>query len=64
MQTARSPLSPPWSNGIPALVVRLDGELDGVMAIRVSDARITGLYYVRNPEKLTRVESEIPLALR
>ncbi|MFE2746124.1 RNA polymerase sigma-70 factor [Streptomyces scopuliridis] len=51
-------------NGSPALVVHLDGELDGVMAIRVEDARITGLYYVRNPEKLSRVESETPLTLR
>ncbi|MFE2035047.1 RNA polymerase sigma-70 factor [Streptomyces scopuliridis] len=51
-------------NASPALVVHLDGELDGVMAIRVEDARITGLYYVRNPEKLSRVESETPLTLR
>ncbi|WP_328926733.1 RNA polymerase sigma-70 factor [Streptomyces sp. NBC_00190] len=51
-------------NGSPALVVHLDGELDGVMAVRVEDARITGLYYVRNPEKLSHVQSEIPLTLR
>ena len=51
-------------NGSPALVVRLDGEIDGAMAIRVEGARITGLYYVRNPEKLSRVESETPLTLR
>ena len=51
-------------NGNPALVLRLDGEIDGVLAIHVEDARITGLYYVRNPEKLSRVESEIPLTLR
>jgi RNA polymerase sigma-70 factor (ECF subfamily) len=51
-------------NGNPALVVCLDGEIDGVLAIRVEDAHITGLYYVRNPEKLTRVESETPLTLR
>ncbi|GAA2113962.1 RNA polymerase sigma-70 factor [Actinomadura alba] len=51
-------------NGSPALVVRLDGEIVGVLAIRVEDARITGLYYVRNPEKLTRVASETPLTLR
>jgi hypothetical protein len=51
-------------NGNLALVVRLDGEIDGVVAIRVEDARITGLYYVRNPEKLTRVESETPLTRR
>jgi len=57
-------VDPAMVNGNPALVVRLDGEIDGVMAIRVEDARITGLYYVRNPEKLTRVESETPLTLR
>ncbi|MGH3547628.1 MAG: RNA polymerase sigma-70 factor [Pseudonocardiaceae bacterium] len=51
-------------NGNPALVLRLDGEIDGVLAIHVEDARITGLYYVRNPEKLTRVESATPLTLR
>lgn len=57
-------LAPTLVNGGPALVVRVNGELDGVMAVRVGDAGITGLYYVRNPEKLTRVESETPLALR
>jgi RNA polymerase sigma-70 factor (ECF subfamily) len=51
-------------NGNTAIVLRFDDEIDGVLALRVEDARITGLYYVRNPEKLTRVESEIPLTLR
>jgi RNA polymerase sigma-70 factor (ECF subfamily) len=51
-------------NGSPALVMRLDGELDGVMAVRVEAARITGLYYVRNPQKLTRAESETALTRR
>ncbi|MFI9153023.1 RNA polymerase sigma-70 factor [Streptomyces sp. NPDC053367] len=55
---------PTLVNGSPALVVRLDGELDGVMALRVEDARITGLYFVRNPEKLTHVASGTPLTLR
>ncbi|MCX4766484.1 RNA polymerase sigma-70 factor [Streptomyces sp. NBC_01275] len=55
---------PTMVNGNPALVLRLDGEIDGVMAVRVEDGRITGLYYVRNPEKLTRVASETPLTLR
>ncbi|MFF3327298.1 RNA polymerase sigma-70 factor [Streptomyces sp. NPDC002889] len=57
-------VAPTVVNGNPALLVHLDGEIDGVMAIRVEDARITGLYYVRNPEKLSRVESETPLTLR
>ncbi|MFI6517545.1 RNA polymerase sigma-70 factor [Spirillospora sp. NPDC050679] len=51
-------------NGSPALLMRLNGELDGLMTARVEGGRITGLYYVRNPEKLTRVESEVPLTLR
>ncbi|MFI7242781.1 RNA polymerase sigma-70 factor [Streptomyces qinglanensis] len=55
---------PTTVNGNPALAVRLDGELDGVMAIRVDDTRITGLYFVRNPEKLTHVRTETSLTLR
>ncbi len=51
-------------NGNPALVLRVDGEIDGVIAARVEDARITGLYYVRNPQKLTRIASETPLTLK
>jgi RNA polymerase sigma-70 factor (TIGR02957 family) len=51
-------------NGSPALLVRLDGELDGVIAVRVEDGLVTGLYYVRNPEKLSRVETETALTLR
>ncbi|GAB4050918.1 RNA polymerase sigma-70 factor [Catellatospora paridis] len=50
-------------NGGPALVFRLDGQIDGVAALRIEDARVTGIYYVRNPEKLSRIESETPLAL-
>ncbi|MEU4511182.1 RNA polymerase sigma-70 factor [Nonomuraea wenchangensis] len=51
-------------NGNPALLLRVDGEIDGVIAVRVEDARITGIYYVRNPRKLTRIASETPLTLR
>ncbi|WP_328349669.1 RNA polymerase sigma-70 factor [Streptomyces sp. NBC_00445] len=51
-------------NGNPGLILRLDGVIDGVLAFRVENARVTGLYYVRNPEKLTRVESETPLTSR
>ncbi|WP_043628548.1 RNA polymerase sigma-70 factor [Nonomuraea candida] len=51
-------------NGNPALLLRLDGEIDGVIAARVEDTRITGLYYVRNPRKLTRIASETPLTLK
>jgi RNA polymerase sigma-70 factor (ECF subfamily) len=57
-------LRPTMVNGSPALVVRVNGEFDGIMALRVEDSRIAGLYYVRNPEKLTHVHSETPLTLR
>ncbi|MFK4594158.1 RNA polymerase sigma-70 factor [Streptomyces pristinaespiralis] len=57
-------VAPTVVNGSPALLVHLDGEIDGVMAISVEDARVTGLYYVRNPEKLNHVASETPLTLR
>ncbi|MDA3645422.1 RNA polymerase sigma-70 factor [Saccharopolyspora indica] len=55
---------PTTINGSPALALHVDGELDGIMALRVEDTRITGLYYVRNPQKLTRLEAETPLTLR
>jgi RNA polymerase sigma-70 factor (TIGR02957 family) len=51
-------------NGNPALVVRLGGELDGVISVRVEGGRVSGLYYVRNPDKLTRLGSATALALR
>jgi RNA polymerase sigma-70 factor (ECF subfamily) len=51
-------------NGSPALAIHLDGELDAIMAARVEEGRITGLYAVRNPEKLSHIASEIPLTLR
>jgi RNA polymerase sigma-70 factor (ECF subfamily) len=51
-------LEPVQVNGYPALIMRLNGEIDGVLAVRIDDGLVTGLYYVRNPEKLSRVERE------
>ncbi|WP_018180699.1 RNA polymerase sigma-70 factor [Jongsikchunia kroppenstedtii] len=51
-------------NGNPALSCYVDGEFDGVLAARVEDGLITELYYVRNPHKLTRIDSAIELTLR
>jgi len=45
-------------NGHPALIIRLDGEVDGVLAVRLDQGLVTGLYYVRNPDKLSRVAYE------
>jgi RNA polymerase sigma-70 factor (TIGR02957 family) len=58
MVGAELSVEPVQVNGGPALIMRLNGEIDGVMAVRVEDGYVTGLYYVRNPEKLSRVERE------
>ncbi|UVS78719.1 RNA polymerase sigma-70 factor [Actinokineospora sp. UTMC 2448] len=49
-------------NGYPGLIMRLDGEVDGVLAVRVEGGLVSGLYYVRNPEKLSRVARETAVA--
>ena len=49
-------------NGSPALLVHVGGEIDGVIAVRLEDGRVSGLYYVRNPAKLSRVGAEVPLS--
>nr|WP_257003658.1 RNA polymerase sigma-70 factor [Streptomyces sp. SA15] len=54
-------LQPTQVNGDPALIVRLGGQIDTVMAIRIDDGLITGLYAVRNPEKLSHLERETTL---
>ena len=43
-------------NGWPALIVRINAEVDDVVAVRIDDGLITALYVVRNPDKLSRVE--------
>ncbi|MGW4475061.1 RNA polymerase sigma-70 factor [Nonomuraea sp. NPDC004354] len=59
--TPTASLRPAQVNGYPALVLRRDGEIDTVMAVRIDDGLITGLYAVRNPEKLSRMERETAL---
>jgi len=54
-------MEPAQVNGHPALVMRFDGELDTVVALRIDDGLITGLYAVRNPEKLSHMERETTL---
>ncbi|WP_330273101.1 RNA polymerase sigma-70 factor [Lentzea sp. NBC_00516] len=54
-------MEPAQVNGYPALIVRFGGELDTVIAVRVEDGRISGLYAVRNPAKLSHMEQETTL---
>ncbi|MGW4547563.1 RNA polymerase sigma-70 factor [Streptomyces violaceorubidus] len=55
-------MAPTQVNGHPALLVHLDGELDTVVAVRFDEGRITGLYAVRNPEKLSHMREEATLS--
>jgi RNA polymerase sigma-70 factor (TIGR02957 family) len=55
---AAASLQPAQVNGYPALVLRLDGEIDTVVAVRIDDGLISGLYAVRNPEKLSHMDRE------
>ncbi|MEU0504246.1 RNA polymerase sigma-70 factor [Nocardia sp. NPDC005998] len=58
---ATATLQPTQVNGYPALIIRLNGELDSVMAVRIDDGLISGIYSVRNPEKLSHMERETSL---
>jgi RNA polymerase sigma-70 factor (TIGR02957 family) len=58
---AAASLQPAQVNGYPALIIRLNGEIDTVIAVRIDDGLITGLYAVRNPEKLSHMERETAL---
>ena len=59
--TAAASLQPAQVNGYPALILRLNGEIDTVVTVRIDDGLITGLYAVRNPEKLSHMERETAL---
>ncbi|MDF5757369.1 hypothetical protein [Spongiactinospora sp. TRM90649] len=37
-------------NGTPGLLVRIDGRIDGAVAVRVENGYVTGAYHLRNPE--------------
>jgi len=56
-----APLQSAQVNGYPALIIRLDDTIDTVVAVRVENGLITGLYAVRNPEKLSRMRHETAL---
>jgi hypothetical protein len=51
-------LQPSQVNSYPALILRLNGEIDTVVAMRIDDGLITRLYAMRNPEKLSHMERE------
>ncbi|MFE9424500.1 RNA polymerase sigma-70 factor [Kitasatospora sp. NPDC006697] len=58
----RATVHPVQVNGGPALAVRVGDQLD-LITMRIDEGLITGLYVVRNPEKLTRIAHENALTL-
>jgi hypothetical protein len=54
-------LRPAQVNGYPALILRLNGEVDTVISLRIEDSLITGRYAVRNPAKLSHMRRETML---
>jgi RNA polymerase sigma-70 factor (ECF subfamily) len=48
-------------NGAPALRICIDGEVDSVVSMVVEDGLVTGLYAVRNPSKLARLDQVVAL---
>ena len=48
-------------NGAPAVRVFLDGEIDSIGSMLVEDGQVTGIYWVRNPAKLARLDEVVAL---
>ena len=51
-----------WLNGAPALSIDIDGVLDTAISLSVEGGRITGIYAVRNPDKLARLGTTMQLS--
>jgi RNA polymerase sigma-70 factor (TIGR02957 family) len=58
---AAGSLRPVQVNGHPALILQLNNEIDTVLAVRIDEGLVTGLYAVRNPEKLSHMQRETTL---
>jgi RNA polymerase sigma-70 factor (ECF subfamily) len=48
-------------NGAPGISLFVGDELEAVLTLLIEDDLVTGLYLVRNPEKLRRLGEEVPL---
>jgi RNA polymerase sigma-70 factor (ECF subfamily) len=51
-----------WLNGAPAVLVNLDGHRHATLSLLVHEGRVTRIYAVNNPEKLTWLDEPAPLA--
>ena len=57
----RAVAEPRTINGSPALCVIIDGEVDTIATFLVEDGLVTGMYAVRNPEKLRHLQEPVTL---
>jgi RNA polymerase sigma-70 factor (ECF subfamily) len=51
-----------WLNGAPALRIDPAGEFDTAVSLAIENGRITGIYAIRNPQKLARLDEPASLA--
>ena len=56
-------LHPVWVNGAPAFTIEHDGKVLAVASMRVEGRRVSAVYGISNPEKLTRLDRETLLAM-
>jgi len=50
-----------WINGSPAIWIDPGGPINAVVSLAVQDGRITRIFAIRNPHKLTRIDAETAL---
>jgi len=50
------------ANGAPATFLYADGELDSLASVTVRDGKVTEIYIVRNPDKLTSVTQTVDVS--
>jgi RNA polymerase sigma-70 factor (TIGR02957 family) len=55
-------VTPWWVNGAPAVRVEVDGELYGAIGVTVEDGRITRMFSIVNPHKLSGLGAEAELS--
>ncbi|NUU19538.1 RNA polymerase sigma-70 factor [Cellulomonas humilata] len=51
-----------WINGQPGIRMELDGRLVGVASVTVADGRVTRVWSIANPDKLSRLDEEAALS--
>lgn len=51
---------PHWFNGVPGVLIYNHGQLNTALSASIADGRITGLYALRNPDKLAAFPPTLP----